>query len=183
MAQAQPKALTERDKYDELRRKDAEQNLKATKDVDPTQLTAVHAARLPSDVSSFALTHGLSEAEAERVMDRTDNGKASNTEGEVAAEIAGRTVYRPVWVETPAGVSDPFNTVSSASVPVPPDPDLLDPNAPNPGEPTGHVAGRARDTSTELTDTFANQVADAVDATDETAEQLGDTDAPEVPVK
>lgn len=175
-------AVTERDKYDEARRQDLKKNLKddSVTDDDRSQATANHAGRLPSDVSSFALQHGLSESEAERAMDAVRDG--AKVDAAVAEQVEGRTVYRPVYVKTPAGVSDPLAAVSSASVPLPPDPDLLDPNAPNPDEPTGHVAGREREDST-VADEFAEAVERSVEDTDETQAQLEDVDTPEVPVE
>lgn len=165
-------AVTEQDKITNARRKDAEANVKSASD-DPAVATAATASRLPSDVEAFARYHGLTNLEAELVMDDTDNGRASNTADRVAAAVAARTVNRPVYVEQPAGISHPLQQAEVVVPPTPPAPEVLDPTQPGPQDPTAHVVREGGDHRAEEVQDAAADYVDAADAATEKVDEAG----------
>lgn len=76
-------------------------------DIPVEQRTATHT-RLPSMVEGVAWKYKLTYAEAERVLDLTDDVEVGPKVDEAAAKvIAERTVKRPVQSKGPVGSADP----------------------------------------------------------------------------
>lgn len=76
-------------------------------DVPIEQRTAAHT-RLPSMVEGIAYNYKLTNAEAERVLDLTDDVEVGPKVEEAVAKVrAERTVKRPVTERGPTGSADP----------------------------------------------------------------------------
>lgn len=176
-------AVTDRDKVEAARTKDAQKNLDYTSDVPVEEQTAAHAL-LPSTIDAFATRHDLTTAEAAQVLSETDGGTASASKIEAAVDAvrAGRSVNRPVYIQQPAGLSHPMASVPTPTVPTPPSAQEIDPTAPALDDPTAHVVKADGETRTpeDVADEFAERADEAVATVDEAVEQTGENEGPQI---
>lgn len=171
-------ALTDRDKVEQARTKDAQKNIDYTKDVPVEEQTAAHAL-LPSTIDAFATRHQLTTAEAARAL--ADGGD----DAAVEAVRAGRTVNRQVYIKQPAGLSHPAASVPTPTVPTPPPAQDLDPTAPGRDDPTAYVVDEedTKPSPDEVADEFADNLDRASETVDETVNENRDETGPHIPTE
>lgn len=168
------KAQTDNDKLDEARRKDFEANFDKNEDV--ANQTAAHVDTLPSDLDGHAVKYSLTGPEAAEFHDRTEGG--TKNVDKVLEEIrAGRYVNRQAYVRTPAGTSSPFDRTTVPVPPAPPAVEALDPHAPGPQDPTGHVLEGVAEPTDQRKEEVKAAGGSYVEAADEVTEDVDATAA------